>query len=369
MGTLNKIAYVVVMVAMVGGMSLWHSEAKAGAMTGGTCASCHVMHASQNGTATTPYGFLLTSSCLGCHTGADNVAGTSTPFVLTTNAAKPLAGGDFKYITSLGDSYGHNTIELANAEDTAAKATPPGWKNGFAANGQVGDNTAGGGWDNTKLSCDGVYGCHGLHTSAGVNGAHHNNSNSSADGEALGTVGDPSKGYRFLNGIKGWEDDVYEYNITNTPASGEHNIYYSEARAADTAVNTQTISYSCAECHGIFHSGAGTEGVGNASFASPWIRHPVDMVMPSTAGTDYEHYTAYRVDAPVGSSSVANNALTVANAADRIVMCLSCHRAHASPYPSALRWDPTTTLSNSGGAGNTGGCFACHSYKDGVTTN
>lgn len=360
----RRITPVMVMAAIVCWLGLWHSAAEAG-MTGGACADCHVMHASQSGTATTPYGFLLTSTCLGCHSGVDNAGGTTTPLVKTSaGAPKSLAGGDYRYITSGGDSYGHNPSELGDAENTAAKATPPGWKSsGFDSHGQVGD---GGAWDNTKLSCSGVWGCHGLHTSAGVNGSHHNNLNSGADGVATGDADNPGKGYRFLNEIKGFEDGVYEYNLSDPTVAGSHNIYYSEARAADAVSDTQTISYFCAECHGIFHSGAGTEGVGNASFATPWIRHPVDMAMPTTADSEYEHYDTYRVDAPVGSSSLADNAMTVTNAADRIVMCLSCHRAHASAYPSALRWDPTLTKS---GESNTNGCFACHGHKDGDLTN
>lgn len=359
----NSVVLLVVMLSVAAWCGPWLLSVEA-AMTGGDCADCHVMHASQAGTTSTPNGFLLTSSCLACHAGDNNAGGSSTPLVQTSNGSpKSLAGGDFRYIASLGDAYGHNTTELSNSEDRAAMATPPGWKSGFNAHGQVGD---GGGWDNTKLTCAGVWGCHGLHTATGVNGSHHNNANSGADGQAAGDEGVSGKGYRFLNGIKGWEDDVYEYNVTNTPLDGAHNIYYGEARAADTVNDTQTISYSCAECHGIFHSGATTEGVGNASFASPWIRHPVDMSMPTTLGSEYAHYTTYRIDAPLGSSDVTDGQMTLTDAADRIVMCLSCHRAHASPYPSSLRWDPTQTKS---GVSGTGGCFACHGHKDGDLTN
>jgi len=351
------------MASIVGWLGLlWPSGAAAGGMTGGDCADCHVMHASQSGDDSLPtHAFLLTSSCLGCHSGDNNAGGTSTPLVLTASGApKSLAGGDFRYINSGGDAYGHNTRELGNPEGIIANATPPGWEAGFAAHGQVGD---GGGWGLSKLSCSGVWGCHGLHTAAEVNGSHHNNLNRGADGQATGEDGVPGKGYRFLNGIKGWEDDVYEYNVFNTPANGAHNIYYGEVRTADTASNTQTISYFCAECHGIFHGGAGTDGVSNTSFATPWVRHPVDIVMPTTAGTEYEHYTTYRVDTPIGSSDVTDNTMDLTTATDRIVMCLSCHRAHASPYPSSLRWDPTLIRS---GEHNTNGCFACHSHKDGV---
>jgi len=48
------------------------------------------------------------------------------------------------------------------------------------------------------------------------------------------------------------------------------------------------------------------------------------------------------------------------------VMCLTCHRAHASPYEDMLRWDYTAMIAGSADSGdyNTG-CFACHTGKDG----
>lgn len=40
------------------------------------------------------------------------------------------------------------------------------------------------------------------------------------------------------------------------------------------------------------------------------------------------------------------------------LICSDCHQAHASQYPNALRWDPT---SGSGGtAGNRSKCGKCH---------
>jgi hypothetical protein len=48
------------------------------------------------------------------------------------------------------------------------------------------------------------------------------------------------------------------------------------------------------------------------------------------------------------------------------VMCLSCHRAHGSPYNDMLRWDYDGMVAGNGsGGGNDGtGCFKCHSEKD-----
>ncbi|MBU4209516.1 MAG: hypothetical protein KKD12_07595 [Proteobacteria bacterium] len=45
-----------------------------------------------------------------------------------------------------------------------------------------------------------------------------------------------------------------------------------------------------------------------------------------------------------------------------VVMCLSCHGAHATAYADILRWDYTGMVT--GGSSNTTGCFVCHTTKD-----
>jgi predicted CXXCH cytochrome family protein len=43
-----------------------------------------------------------------------------------------------------------------------------------------------------------------------------------------------------------------------------------------------------------------------------------------------------------------------------IVMCLSCHGAHATPYADILRWDYTEMVAGDDGSG---GCVTCHTQK------
>lgn len=344
----------------------------------GACANCHVMHAMEGGVATqaslkggaavsiAPQDFLLRNTCLGCHAGVSAAPNTSTqpPKVYVTGGGTELAGGNFKYIDDNGDTYGHNPSEIANGD---ALTQPPGWKTGFddIDTNEVGN---GGAWGVDQLTCAGVWGCHGNHDATGVSGAHHNNTNGLLNAAAI--VGNS---YRFLLGIKGYEDPDYEF----TKDATDHNVYRGEARAADTpTVTKDTISYLCAECHGIFHSGEGgapysdgTSTDGDALFSSPWIRHPVDFSMPYTdaAKPEYDDYAAYDVTVPVATSqNIAPGAMDVTVATDRIVMCLSCHRAHASAYPAALRWDYDLMLAGTALAPDRNtGCFACHSAKDG----
>jgi hypothetical protein len=314
------------------------------------CSFCHVMHASQAGLESTPRAWLLNNSCLGCHTGT-NIGpipgGLTIPYVLTVGAttlANALAGGNFKFS---GDNahYGHNPLELG----VAAVVSPPGWKDsGFAANGQVGDTPT---WT-SQLTCDGTWGCHGTHNAGGVFGSHHHNSGGQLTTPPLPTVG---KSYRLLYQIQGYEDDDWQFETAI-----DKNIYYGVERGADSATDTTTMSYFCAECHGIFHSGAAKEGVVDGTFASPWIRHPVDISMPLTADSEYAAYNAYRTDAPVASSTVpATSTINVAASSGRIVMCLSCHQAHATPYYAIMRWDYRGS-----GSTWTNGCSYCHTVKN-----
>jgi predicted CXXCH cytochrome family protein len=306
------------------------------------------MHAFQMVTfgSTTPHGYLLNNTCKGCHSGT-NTAGDSTPYVYTTGSEE-LAGGNFKYAET-AERNGHNPIELGSA-DSVLTGDPPGWKSGFIANGTVGGGSPN--WSANNLSCSGIYGCHGKHIKNGITGAHHNHLSGAMTSPT--TVG---SSYRFLFGIKGYEDPDYEYQATGT--NGQHNVYYGTVRSADTANDTATISYFCAECHGLFHSGSSTEGVADSVFSSPWIRHPVDIKMPvGTSGNAY-YYTSYNVAAPLASTNVDSNAVDMAVSTDRIVMCLSCHRAHASPNYAALRWDYRGS-----GSSWTNGCAYCHTDKN-----
>ena len=111
--------------------------------------------------------------------------------------------------------------------------------------------------------------------------------------------------------------------------------------------------------------------------ASPWLRHPTDFSLNDVSTTEYAAYNgaavpgaaSYSVVAPVGSvnvSAVLSQVDVTQGAAtnNAIVTCISCHRAHGSPYSDLLRWqyDETHILAG-GGEGNVG-CFICHTTKD-----
>ena len=69
----------------------------------------------------------------------------------------------------------------------------------------------------------------------------------------------------------------------------------------------------------------------------------------------------YSVEAPVARPTVYSTPSPTVTPGIDVVMCLSCHSAHATPYADILRWDYSDMVA--GGSGS-GGCFTCHTQKN-----
>jgi len=198
-----------------------------------------------------------------------------------------------------------------------------------------------------------------------VSGGHH------GDDSCLkpGTVDQSAQGadiktsYRWLGGIEGIEDGDWEW--TAVDGTVNHNQYKGASTNLHFSDKT-TISYLCAQCHGDFHSGIG-------GTASPWLRHPTDIELPSDTSKEYYKYNGgtgtdndYSVIAPVGSTTFADDdypeAQITPGTTDSIVLCISCHRAHGTEYPDLLRWDYDTMIAGQTSIPNKG-CFICHTTK------
>jgi hypothetical protein len=280
--------------------------------------------------STTQNKILLISDCIGCHTSiTSSTIVDGTPIVFNTDAMNdPLAGGNFKHVRT-DDMFGHNVSGI-KAQDTNLGLVPPG---GPALSSQ--------------LTCAGELGCHGDRNAgndeyAAMQGSHHEDDTGGITGASVGLS------YRFLNGILGDEDSDWEQDNTNT----SHNEYKGSTDSA-----TDTISYLCSECHGNFHTWTG--GPAEVGTASPWLRHPTDIVL-SGAG-EYASYINYSMVAPLArpDPGTVPDTTKVTPGTD-IVMCLSCHRAHATSYFKVLRWDyKNTDLSTA-----LSGCNVCHTSKN-----
>jgi len=291
-----------------------------------------------------PKSSLLIYDCLGCHsatngsTWQDSV--TKAPIVFNTTEPtygdNGLAGGNYYYVSTTVDNTGHNILST-NPDGTLGN-TPPG---GTALTDQ--------------LRCAGTWGCHGHNgrqigdtavdnETQAIKGAHHGNDAPPLEGDLTNVA----RNYRFLLGIKGKEDTDWEQDNINT----SHNEYKGSTSSA-----TDTISYLCAECHGKFHTWVG--GPSEVGIASPWLRHPTDAELKSTG--EYSFYTTYSMIAPVArpEDDYSGDSAIVRPGID-IIMCLSCHRVHASPYFKMMRWDyKSTNLSTA-----LKGCNVCHTSKN-----
>ncbi len=310
----------------------------------GSCDDCHTIHNSQGAEViaykmnasysgfdsdVTPNEMLLVSDCVGCHasTGSTTIV-SGTPIIFSTGAfSNPLAGGNFNHVRS-DDVNGHNVVGI-KAQDSTLGLTPPG---GSAMTSQ--------------LTCAGEFGCHGDRSSGkdnftGMYQTHHKDDTGGITGATTG------ESYRFLNGILGKEDSDWEQDNSNS----SHNEY-----KGSTITSTETISYLCATCHGNLHTWQG--GSLEVGTASPWLRHPTDVILNSSG--EYASYIAYSMTAPVARQNPDSATAALVTPGSDIVMCLSCHRAHGSPYYKMLRWD----IKSSTIATAISGCNVCHTSKN-----
>jgi len=320
---------------------------------GQSCGNCHSMHNSQDGGDVVtggPLRHLLADSCIGCHTGdnAELASGGTTPYVYNTSVTygtDTLAGGNFYWVATAGegnDTKGHNVLGLSgqDQEITASEGAPGVWV------------TCANSCHMTLAAEQTVYpelgsGCEGCHLEV----KHHADDSATVVGEAGGY-------YRFLaghdsgdgHGVEGIEDSDWEYQPTSTA----HNEYFGLDAGSLTNAGFynlgNTMTAYCCGCHGGFHNDKGV-----------WKRHPADAVIPDEG--EYSLYTTYSTEAPVARpdlSGYSGASQTVTPGTD-LVMCLSCHRAHGSPYHDMLRWDYSGHWCE--GSDNTG-CCTCHTSKD-----
>jgi len=103
------------------------------------------------------------------------------------------------------------------------------------------------------------------------------------------------------------------------------------------------INDFCGACHRQFNRTAGSRGTRG------WRQHPVGITIAGAQHADFSHWSGLsdritQAEYPSGNSNDLHDARLI---------CLSCHRAHASPYKNALRWDYSQ---------NVQGCLECHGF-------
>jgi predicted CXXCH cytochrome family protein len=169
--------------------------------------------------------------------------------------------------------------------------------------------------------------------------------------------------YRFLGaahanwkgvaGVSGIEDDDWE-----SETAIDHNEYLGSSgnhwHWGNFHYCGNTVNGFCTGCHNAIHvADPDLDPLPGAVGQRPWARHPPDLVIPDSG--EFAAYTAYDALVPVALPVLSGNdgTDTVVVPGTDMVNCLSCHRAHGSPYPKMLRWDIRTN----------GGCIRCHTQK------
>jgi len=342
----------------------------------GECEGCHAMHSSSGGLPVTTSKFLLratdqSSVCLNCHQNAGDT-GPTDYHVSTADVAMPAGspprqltpGGDFGWlkknyiwvpilgaaaVSSPGDAHGHNI----SAQDY-----------GYYAD-SYRTSSPGGTYPSAAMGCISCHDPHGKYRrnqdgSTNSSGAPVRGSGSyasSPEPNSSASVGV----YRLLGGVGYYPKSMsagvaFSYNSPLAVAPDTYNR--SESTGQTRVAYGSGMSEWCRNCHTYIHTDA-----------TPTIlKHPAGSGsggMPPDMRTYYDRYiksgdltgaeeSAYlslvpfevgTSNAPLLKSIVTSTPTKGPSSLDGTpaVMCLSCHRAHASGWDKALRWNNTVT--------------------------
>ena len=320
------------------------------------CLGCHNINRSENsqnlgiGESSSPFPVAMTikgsdpsSTCLRCHSETGAIQS-----VLSNDGSKFTPGGDFYWLqktfswregvlsyTSEADSHGHNVVALDyGLHQDRRQSTAPGGR--FLA---------------SSLACTS---CHNPHATTMANGGTGNTT-------ALLTVygeehfeGIFKGNYRLLGGA-GYDGSTQGSAATFThgpPVAVADSSSWTESDSSHPAYGSG-MSEWCANCHPAFLNSS-TGGVGGKHPAGKGARLNADIAKNynsylKTGNLSATKASAYLALVPfeLGISDVvfldpsSSSGPVFGNAN---VMCLTCHRAHASAFKSIGRWDFETAF-------------------------
>ena len=280
------------------------------------CDGCHIMH--EGSVVPGPDAALLladspTDLCLSCHAENYGAVLGADPLLPPTEKG----GGNFVFLLEdnlndapdgltnpiFGDAAGHSIV-------APARGLPPDSRNSVSP---------GGSFPSSQLGCTS---CHDPHGNANF--------------RLLYGAGPVQGG---LAGFPYPAPQAEGIDLAGAESNGNHNAYKGG------------MSQWCANCHGSYHDG------GLSAF-----EHPSDVITDTDIITRYNVYegdanptggtaaTSYLAAVPFedpGPSTTTSS--TQGPSTTSSVMCLTCHRAHASSAPYAGRWDFNVSLLNQDG--------------------
>ena len=305
----------------------------------GKCDGCHIMHNSQgsNNNWLLP-GTDLSSVCLSCHAGTGS---QNSYHIASPDGSAMTPGGDFYWLnkdfiwatgSSPGRSHGHNIV----ARD-----------HGFFED-NVHINSPGGNYPSIDLGCTSCHDPHGKSNSGlPVSG--------SASYGAVPATGTALGNYRLLGGTDyDGGEHVQGFAFYNPSPVARQNsaIQYGETDSSHVDYGSG-MSEWCVNCH---------EGILLNEHTS--VNHSFKHIsglsaLLGDAVTRYNSYiktgdlsgainTAFLALVPfergITNATLLDPTSTMGPDSSSRIMCLTCHRAHATAFPHIGRWDFSAEL-------------------------
>jgi hypothetical protein len=339
----------------------------------GSCEGCHSMHVAPSGTSRGPAllnGGDPSSTCLACHAGT-----TSGGYlVMTTNVAPGIPptqytpGGDFGWLlktytwlagsaglqSSQGEHHGHSIVAADyGLFSDATRTTAPG-----------------GTYPSDKLTCISCHDPHGRYRRRSDGSVSTTGAPITASGSYGGTqLAAPASGtavgtYRLLAG-SGYAPKsagpVVPFSVL-PPVALSPTLFNKSERTSEVRVAYGTgMSEWCGNCHGSIHTTGQTNT--DSTFVHPYgstarlvvggessiyNQYVSSGVFTGSQPSSYSSLVPYEEgtqDLATLSSHVSSDGTSVSGPSSGFesVMCLSCHRAHASGWDGGLRWNMPKT--------------------------
>jgi predicted CXXCH cytochrome family protein len=359
----------------------------------GECSGCHQMH--NAATTSLMLGVDPSSTCLTCHGVLDqsnyDIATPSTAMPSGTPPFNLTPGGDFGWLNKTYYPSVRNSVTTNYGQTHGHNITAAGYDSGYLQPDPDNPTAPGGTFPTDQLACTSCHDQHGKGrwTTAGTYSKTSGAIYTSGSYGALPTVSGPdnlSTGvYRLLRA----QDTVDGVTFPDTPpvavvnSSYNRSEYYTQTRTAYGS----GMSDFCSTCHPDMHTTAGI------------LRHPTGQVMNGSIQGNYNSYvktgnmagsptTSYLSIVPFEEGltySTANITTLKAHAqtndsvlngpgsgsvpATVTIMCLSCHRAHASAWPNMLKWwaeATTVTVAGAYPAGSSGLGYSATEFSKGM---